>query len=111
LVLTGPSGAGKTTLIHGLLGWVPESRGDVTWNGARLETLDRGALANRIGFLDQDARCFGRSIRENLTLGAKVTDERLEHALELAGALDFVERRGGLDTELDESADDLSGGQ
>ena len=57
LVLCGPSGCGKTTLLralHPVLAPAGEREGRILWNGAPVETLDRRAAAEQIGFVMQD---------------------------------------------------------
>jgi len=111
LVISGPSGAGKSTLLRLIAGLDEPQGGRVTWDGADYCELDQGSLLGQVGYLDQEARCFSGSVRDNLTLGAPLDDAALWQSLEFAGASEFVRARGGLDSTLFEAADDLSGGQ
>jgi len=85
-VISGPSGGGKSSLLRVLTGLRRASAGVVCWNDQPLERLDRYSLAERMAYVDQDARMLGRSIRDNLTLGAEVSEAALWRALEAADA-------------------------
>lgn len=57
LLLCGRSGCGKTTLLralHPVLAPAGERGGQVRWNGAPMEMLERRAAAEQIGFVMQD---------------------------------------------------------
>lgn len=75
-VLVGPSGAGKTSVLHMIAGLVRPDRGHVRVAGATL--FDAGAGADvpaarrRAGYVFQDARLFPHlSVRANLLYGAR----------------------------------------
>ena len=67
----GRNGVGKTTLLKTIAGWIRASRGEIAFDGARID----GAPADRIcrlgvGFVPEDRRIFpGLTVEENLTLG------------------------------------------
>jgi ABC-type bacteriocin/lantibiotic exporter with double-glycine peptidase domain len=111
VVLFGASGAGKSSLLKLLAGLLSADAGELCWDGQPFSSLDPDVLARRIGYLDQEASCVGRSIRANLSQGEVVEEHRLVDALQRARAWDWVQGRGGLDAVLEESAQDLSGGQ
>jgi ATP-binding cassette, subfamily B, bacterial len=100
VAVVGPTGAGKSTLVEvvgGLLG--PDSG-----------TVRLGSGARSIVF--QEAFLFAGTIRHNVTLGNRIDDDELWHALRLARAEGFVaETPSGLDTVVGERGVSLSGGQ
>ena len=111
--LVGRNGSGKSSLIRVLLGLQRGFAGDVVVAGCDLHHHDPRSLRSRIGIVDQDTILFAGTIRENVTAGiARADDVRLDRALALAGAHDFIgELPNGLETELQENGRNLSGGQ
>jgi branched-chain amino acid transport system ATP-binding protein len=67
----GRNGVGKTTLLKTIAGWLRASRGEIRFDGKRID----GAAPDRIcrlgvGFVPEDRRIFpGLTVEENLTLG------------------------------------------
>lgn len=112
-VLTGPSGAGKTTLIDLVLGLHRPERGRILVDGVSLNDIDLIAWRRMIGYVPQETVLFHDTIRANLALGDdSFSDQELRAALEIAQAWDFVAALpDGLDTVVGEKGARLSGGQ
>jgi ATP-binding cassette, subfamily B, bacterial len=66
----GVSGCGKSTLAMILSGLYRPTAGQVLVGGKALDNIDRASLRRSISFVNQDARLFAGSIRENITMGA-----------------------------------------
>jgi ABC-type bacteriocin/lantibiotic exporter with double-glycine peptidase domain len=112
VALVGRNGSGKSTLIRILLGLRRDYTGTVTIGGRDLRDYDPRWLRSRIGVVDQDVVLFSGTVRDNLTIGRRVSEQRLREALLFSGALGFVEALpGGIDAELAEGGRSLSGGQ
>ena len=110
--LTGPSGCGKSTLLKILLGWLPEYRGTVRYDGQDVRAFTPEQLQQQMSYIEQDVFLFNTTIRENITLGETFSEEQLEKALRdssLAG--DLAQMPQGLDTPVGEEGSALSGGQ
>ncbi len=111
-VFIGPSGAGKTTIVDLVTALYQPDTGEILVDGIPLRNLDLHAWRSMIGYVPQELILLNGTVRENVTLGADVSDADLQRALELAGAADFVaELPDGLDTDLGERGVKLSGGQ
>ena len=112
IVVAGPSGQGKSTLLKLLLCLYPMSGGRrllVTAAGEKpLTAAHRGLFA----YVPQGNRIFSGTVREALTFGDEdVPDEAIWRALDIAAA-DFVrELPEGLDAMLGERGAGLSEGQ
>jgi ATP-binding cassette, subfamily C, bacterial len=112
-VLSGPSGAGKTTIIDLFTALYKPNAGHITLSGTDLSQVDIGLLRDKIGYVAQDLILFHDTIRNNVSLGEDgIADEAIKEALHKAGALSFVEAMPeGLDTDVGEHGGKLSGGQ
>lgn len=113
VVLIGPSGAGKTTLMDMLAGLRSPTAGHIRVGDAPLDDIDLAAWRARVGYVPQEMTLITGTLRENVALGARsVSDEAIHTALNEAGASSFVDALpGGLDTSLGEHGAKLSGGQ
>lgn len=112
-VLTGPSGAGKTTIVDLVLGLHRPEAGRVTIDGVDLAEIDLVSWRRMVGYVPQETVLFHDTIRANLMLGdERVTDAALEEALRTAEAWEFVAALpDGLATVVGERGARLSGGQ
>jgi ABC-type transport system involved in cytochrome bd biosynthesis fused ATPase/permease subunit len=97
VLVTGPSGIGKTTLLHTLLEWRPPSSG----------TLQR--TDEPIGYVSAESSLLSGSLRENLTLGASIADGDLFATLHSLGLIGT--RFEDLDVELLSDGRGMSSGE
>jgi ATP-binding cassette subfamily B protein len=110
--LVGATGSGKSTLTDLVARLVDPTEGRVLLDGADVRDLSHEALAASVAIVPQGTFVFDDSVRENVTLGADVDDERVWDVLRLVQADGFVRALPhGLDTELGERGTSLSGGQ
>lgn len=113
VALIGPTGAGKSTLVDAVLGFVSPERGSVTIGGLTPRQVQRqwpGAVA----YMPQESAMWGMTVRENVALGlprSDIDDDAIWGALERAFVADDVRARGGLDAETGAGGRTLSGGQ
>lgn len=113
-VLTGLSGAGKTTLIDLVLGLHRPQGGRILIDGEDLAEIDLQAWRRMVGYVPQELILFHASVVENLTLGGDTEHgaEAVQRALRLAGAEEFVaELPDGVETIVGSKGARLSGGQ
>lgn len=111
--VTGPSGAGKTTIADLLLGLYSPDRGTIRIDGVNLADISRQAWRSRIGYVPQEVVLFHDTVLANITLGEEdLTRADVEAALAAAGAAEFVAQLpDGLDSIVGERGTLLSGGQ
>ena len=112
-VLTGQSGAGKTTAIDLIVGLHRPESGDVLIDGVPLGEIDLVAWRSKVGYVPQELILFHDTVLANLTLGnPEVSEADANDALEAAGAADFIAALpDGLNTTVGEKGAKLSGGQ
>ena len=113
LVLAGPSGSGKSSVIEILLGFVAPDCGRVTVNGADLASLVPQARARLFAWIGQRPTLFHASIADNIRFARPdASDGDLADAVRFARLDDVVrDLPDGLDTLIGEGGHGLSGGQ
>jgi len=114
VTITGPSGAGKTTLVDLLLGLNTADSGRILLDGVQpIDEVDLALWRGQIGYVPQELVLFHDSILMNVTLGEEqYTRDDVTEALRDAGALEFVNALDqGMDTVAGERGSLLSGGQ
>ena len=113
VALTGPSGAGKTTLANLLVRFRDPDGGAVELDGHDLRRYAQADVRRVVGLAGQEAHLFPTSIRENLRIARPgATDAELGDALRRAHSDGWVAGLpDGLDTRLGEGGTGVSGGQ
>ncbi|WP_375003168.1 ABC transporter ATP-binding protein [Aeromicrobium sp. CTD01-1L150] len=110
--LVGATGSGKSTVTTLLSRLVDPTSGTVELDGIDLRDLTHDAVAQTVAVVPQGTFLFDDSVRENVSLGADVSDDDIWQALRLVQADGFVAALDrGLDTQLGERGTTLSGGQ
>ena len=76
--IVGPNGAGKSTLLRTIAGFLTPRRGEVRFEGKRMNDLRPDQmLAAGVCFVPQDASLFpAMTVRENLVMGGYLIDDR-----------------------------------
>jgi ABC-type multidrug transport system fused ATPase/permease subunit len=112
VALVGPTASGKSTLTSLMTRLVDPDSGVVRIDGHDVTGLRKGQLSESVSLVPQTAFMFADTVRDNVTLGADVSDEEVWAALRTAQADGFVAALpGGLDSLLGERGTSLSGGQ
>ena len=115
IAFIGATGSGKTTLISLAARFYDATSGQVLIDGRDVKDYTFDALYDRIGYVTQKAVLFAGNIKENILFGesgAEQTDENVKKALELAQAMEFVEKlTEGIEAPITQGGTNVSGGQ
>jgi ATP-binding cassette, subfamily C, bacterial CydD len=113
VIVTGESGAGKSSLLSLLLRFTAPASGIITVGGVDLAQISADRWREQIAWVPQQPHLFTTTVAGNIALGqpgARQAD--IVAAARLAGADDFIGRLDrGYDTVLTEGARTLSAGQ
>jgi ATP-binding cassette subfamily B protein len=113
MAIVGPTGSGKSTLVHLIPRIYDAAPGSVLIDGRPIREFTLASLRKNIGFVPQETFLFSDHIRENIALGVESASDRAIHdaaeAANIAGDIEgFPE---GYETMVGERGITLSGGQ
>jgi ATP-binding cassette subfamily B protein len=113
VALVGASGAGKSTVLNLVIGFIRPTAGQLFLDGADMTTLDLRTYRRFVSVVPQESILFDGTIHDNVAYGMDDADEEtVRAALRDANALEFVEKLPrGLETLVGERGARLSGGQ
>lgn len=109
--LVGLSGSGKSTIIKLLAGIYDSYKGRLLVDGTDIRDISEDNLASLVTLIQQDTFIFDDSIRNNIALYQKCSDEKIDSAIEQADLNNFIAEKGGKEALCGESGARLSGGQ
>lgn len=111
--LIGRTGAGKSTLAKMITRALEPQSGTMFLDNYALESIAPEELRREIAYIPQEAFFFSGSIRSNILLGLdNVSQSRIDEAVTLSGLEIVMQHAGiGLDSEVGEDGNRLSGGQ
>ncbi|WP_328650533.1 ABC transporter ATP-binding protein/permease [Micromonospora sp. NBC_00330] len=108
VLVVGPVGSGKSSLLRGLAGIVHHT-GELAWNGDPVTEPELFLRPNQVGYVGQLPRVLSGTVADNIALGHQVdaagavSTAQLDHDLAAAG--------GGLGLLIGHKGTRLSGGQ
>ncbi len=113
LLLTGASGAGKSTIMDLILGFLAPQSGRITINAAEMETLIPAARTKMLGWIGQRPVIFAGTIEENIRFARPTASEtELADAVSHAHLTELIASLPqGLKTPIGEGGFGVSGGQ
>ena len=105
--IMGESGQGKTTILNILSGLYDLNSGKIVIDGKEVKDKRLDLV-----YISQEVELFDLSIRDNLTLGKKISDNKIISLFEDAGLMEWYSNlENGLDEIVGEKGVKLSAGQ
>ena len=113
MILAGPTGCGKTTMINLLMRFYDTDSGEIDVSGHPITEITRDSLRASYGMVLQETWLKHATIRENIAMGKpEATKEEIIEAAKASHAHGFIKRLPeGYDTILGEDGGSLSQGQ
>ena len=113
VAFVGSSGAGKTTILNMVIGFLKATSGQVLIDRQDITSLNLQSYRSHIAVVPQQSILFSGTIRENITYGMdNISDDRLWEVIKAANLDDLIlSLPDGLNTMITEHGSNLSGGQ
>lgn len=112
IALVGRTGSGKTTIINLINRFYEIQKGEILIDGINIKDINLHSLRRKIGIILQDPFIFAKSIRDNIELNEKLSDEEIMETIHLASAEDFIKSLpNGIDEIASERGNSFSAGQ
>lgn len=113
IAFVGESGAGKTTILNMVIGFIHATQGRVLIDGQDMEEIDLKDYRANIAVVPQTPILFSGSIRDNITYGKEdISDEKLREVIKAANLEEVIAQMpNGVDSMVTEHGSNLSGGQ
>lgn len=113
IAIIGPSGSGKSSLLHIIAAFHSPTSGQIRIGGLPLSEIGTQHLYSQLSYVTQDVQLFSGSLKDNLLIASPLaTKNELDHAITSAGLEPLRQRlTNGINSEIGENGDRLSGGE
>jgi ATP-binding cassette subfamily B protein len=114
VALMGPTGCGKTTLLHLIGGILEPTEGTIKVFGQDTQAFSPAGLSPTLHFIPQDSYLFQQTLRYNITYGCSkpVPEEEIKRVMDQVGLSSLVARMPqGMETWVGDMGVRLSGGE
>lgn len=113
IALVGNSGAGKSTILNLIIGFIKPEEGQIFIDGKDMNEINLRSYRKHLAVVPQNTILFSGSIRDNITYGMEdVSEEVVRKAIDSANLTHFIEELPeGIETLINEHGSNLSGGQ
>ena len=113
IAFVGESGAGKSTIMNMLIGFILPTEGKLYVDGLPMDEINLRSYRKHLAVVPQTTALFSGSIKDNILYGTSdVSEETLDRVIRESGLSGVIEKlEDGIDTGVGEHGDKLSGGQ
>lgn len=111
--LVGESGSGKSTILKLLMGYYPNYKGKIMYDGEELSEISLASIRNNVSYITQSAYLFQDSIKNNITLNTTDCSEEEIHQIIQKVKLDELisQLPNGIDENIVACSNNFSGGE
>ena len=113
VLVTGPTGSGKSTLVNLIPRFYDVTEGKITLDGIDIRDIKQHDLREKLGYVPQKGVLFSGNIASNIMFGNQDgTEEEMKEAAEIAQATEFIETKPeGYESPIAQGGSNVSGGQ
>lgn len=112
VALVGSSGCGKSTIVNLIYRLWDVNKGLIYFGENEIKSMNLMSLRKHISIITQDIITFDGSIKDNIVMRKKITDEKLNSVCDSVGISEFIgSLEDGINTQIGERGIKLSGGQ
>ncbi|WP_026883810.1 ABC transporter ATP-binding protein [Clostridium akagii] len=113
IAVVGPTGSGKSSLVHLLLRLYDYKSGSIKVDGVELSDISRKWIRSKIGIVLQEPFLYSRTIKDNIKISKlDAQDSEIVSAASMAAVHQVITSfNSGYDTTVGEKGVTLSGGQ
>ena len=113
LLILGLNGAGKSTLLKAVMGLMPQSTGNLLWQGQALHSLKPHERSLKgLGYVPEDRRLFSAlTVRQNLEIATPNQPKHRPHGQPGLQLQEVLELFPSLSSMLERPASQMSGGE
>jgi len=113
LLIRGLNGAGKSSLLKAIMGLMPQSTGNVLWQGQALHSLKPHERSLKgLGYVPEDRRLFSAlTVRQNLEIATPKQPKHRPHGKPGLQLQEVLELFPSLSSMLERPAAQMSGGE
>ena len=113
VAIVGPTGSGKTSVIHLLIRFYEPNSGQILINGHDMKSLSPSVLRNKTALVSQDPFLFSESVFHNIFQDrTDVSEDEIETVLKDSNCKEIIQKLPkGIHSELSEGGASVSSGE
>ena len=112
VALVGKTGSGKTTITNLINKFYTIQKGEILIDGVNINDINLADLRRNIGTILQDPFIYAKSIKDNIKLFNDIQGDKIEEAVKLASANEFIENQeNGIEEIARERGNSFSAGE